>query len=340
MIVKFWGVRGSIPTPGQSDDIKRRLKSALVEALKARPGPDKLDEFINGLPPQINSVVGGNTPCLEVLHDGARLIIDAGSGIAPLGLELNLQSLSDRLSKPLEPETLTPPPVSAPAPKPMSLDILLTHTHWDHIQGFPFFRPAYHLENVINIYGDDVEQVENAFNFQQSNPRLFPITLQQIGATINFRALPKEGLKLGPFDIEAMPLPHPGGTLAFKVTAGGSTMVFATDYELRDGDPESDQARRQLSSFIAGVDVFISDTQYTYLENLSKQGWGHSNPLRVAEMALACGVKRFFLFHHDPCYNDTKLFDILDMTLSYINLLHPSNNLDIQLAIEGQEVQL
>ncbi|MDR2455773.1 MAG: MBL fold metallo-hydrolase, partial [Deltaproteobacteria bacterium] len=314
MIIKFWGVRGSIPTPGLPADIKRRLKEALVEAFKKRPSPDKLDEFIDSLPPHTNSLVGGNTPCLEVLHEGARLIIDAGSGIAPLGLELNLQSLAGQLSNPVDPETLTPLPASPASDKPMIVDLLLTHTHWDHIQGFPFFRPAYQLENVINVYGDDAEHIERTMAFQQATPKLFPIQLQMTGARVVFHTFPEDGLKLGPFDIEALPLPHPGGSLAFKIAAGGATMVFATDYELRDGDPESDKARVLLASFVQGADVFISDTQYTYLENLTKQGWGHSNPLRVVEMALACGVKRFFLFHHDPCYSDTKLFDILDMT--------------------------
>jgi phosphoribosyl 1,2-cyclic phosphodiesterase len=342
MIIKFWGVRGSIPTPGFPGDIKRRLKEALVEALKARPTPERLDEFIDGLPPDVNSQVGGNTACLEVLHEGERLIIDAGTGIASLGMELNLGHLAGRLSRPvLSAATLSPPQgLSVGSNRPMVLNLLLTHTHWDHIQGFPFFRPVYQLENVINVYAEDAGHAERTLGLQQSNPKLFPVQLKMTGARLNFHSFPKSGLKIGPFDIEALPLPHPGGSLAFKIKAGTSVMVFATDYELRDGDLESDRARRLLAEFIGGADVFISDTQYTYLENLTKQGWGHSNPLRVVEMALVAGVKSFYLFHHDPCYSDTKLYDMLDMTVAYINYLHPGNELAIRLAVEGSEIRL
>ena len=342
MIIKFWGVRGSIPTPGYPGYIKRRLKAALAEAVRVRPAPDRLDEFIDSLPPSVNSQIGGNTPCLEITHEGERLIIDAGTGIAPLGLELNLRRLTSGLNPVLPVETLLPGPfLPGPESANRPISLLFTHTHWDHIQGFPFFRPAYHPENAIDIYGADSKQVESTLALQQSSAKLFPIQLRDAGASLRFHDFPiGQGLALGPFSIEALPLPHPGGSLAFKISAGGRAVVFATYYELREADPDSGRARAALQSFLEGADVFISDTQYTYLENLNKEGWGHSNPLNVVEMALQCDVKRFFLFHHDPHYSDAKLFDMLDMTISYINFLHPGNALEINLAIEGREIRL
>ena len=330
MRLKFWGGGGSIPTPGFPGDLKRRVKESLVAYIRERPAPDRLDEFIDALPRSVTSMVGGNTPCLEIVHEGRRLIVDCGSGITGLGLEINLHHLTSALAPPLRPDESSL--------SPQTHDILLTHTHWDHIQGFPFFRPIYQPGTTLNIYGDDADLIEQALTFQQSTPRLFPVSLAMTGALINFRTFPAQGLTLGPFSIQSTPLPHPGGSLAYRIKAGGSTMVFATDYEFREGDPDSDRSKFLLSEFLRDADVFVSDTQYTYLENMSKEGWGHSNPLQVVEMALNCGVKRFFLFHHDPYYSDAKLFDMLDMTVSYMNLLHPGNNLSIDLAMEGREV--
>ncbi|MDR2441892.1 MAG: MBL fold metallo-hydrolase [Deltaproteobacteria bacterium] len=342
MRIKFWGVRGSIPTPGFPGDIKRRIKEALIESFKLDPHPDRLDEFIERLPTSVTSMVGGNTPCLEVTHENHRLIIDAGTGITGLGIEINLHHLTKELSKPRpSPDGVSPPlrPIDSDL-KPQIINLLLTHTHWDHIQGFPFFRPAYQPENIINIYGDDAALIEEALTVQQSSPRLFPVGLKNTGADIRFHTLTGDEMQIGPFRISILPLPHPGGSLAFKIHAGNGTMVFATDYEFRDGAPDANQNRGLLTKFLEKADVFISDTQYTYLENLTKEGWGHSNPIKVAEMALYSGVKKLFLFHHDPYYSDTKLFDMLDMTCAYIELLHPLNNLDIKLAIEGQVVDL
>ncbi|MDR1657579.1 MAG: hypothetical protein LBT47_08500 [Deltaproteobacteria bacterium] len=342
MRVKFWGVRGSIPTPGFPGDIKRRIKEALVGAIKTHPNPDRLDDFIENLPASVTSMVGGNTPCLEITHDSDRLIIDAGSGITGLGTEINLRHLTNQLVNPGSTfpnalECLKPAEFES---KPLVINLLLTHTHWDHIQGFPFFRPAYQPGNEIHIYGDNADLIEQALTFQQSTPRLFPVKLKTTGTHFMFHTFPAEGLSIGNFQVESLPLPHPGGSLAFKLKTKSSSMVFATDYELREDDPDYDRNRQLLAAFISGVDVFISDTQYTYLENITKEGWGHSNPIKVAEIALASGVKKLFLFHHDPYYSDTKLFDMLDMTSAYINLLHPGHEMQIKLAIEGQAVDI
>jgi ribonuclease BN (tRNA processing enzyme) len=117
-------------------------------------------------------------------------------------------------------------------------------------------------------------------------------------------------------------------------------VVFATDYEFSEMDGLHLEGRTRLAEFIAGADVFISDTQYTYLDHKTKEGWGHSNALSVVEMAAQAGVKSFFLFHHDPNYSDEKLYDILDKTRSYTSLLQNGTSMDIHLAAEGRVLKL
>jgi phosphoribosyl 1,2-cyclic phosphodiesterase len=136
-----------------------------------------------------------------------------------------------------------------------------------------------------------------------------------------------------------MRLPHPGGSTAYRIRAFGRTVIFATDYELLGDSPEINRVRDDLKAFIQAADVFISDTQYTYLESHSKEGWGHSNALNVVEMAHAAGVKRLYLFHHDPSNSDRKLYEMREKAASYSQLLFPGSGLAIHLAIEGSGIE-
>ncbi|MDR3203297.1 MAG: MBL fold metallo-hydrolase [Deltaproteobacteria bacterium] len=334
MKIKFWGVRGSVPSTFRADDLRRRLQEVLALALEHGLEAERIDEFMSSLSPRVTGLVGGNTPCLEITEGEDRLIIDAGTGIIDLGLILA--------------EGLDPPPLphadfevaKTQASKPLVLNILFTHTHWDHIQGLPFFKPIYQLENTINIYGLNKLDLIEALTIQQQSPKLFPVSLERSGACLNFYSFPHHGLKIGPFDIKCLAMPHPGGSLAFKIKTRSGTVVFATDYELLEADNFSCLCRPQLALFIQFADVFISDTQYTYLESMAKEGWGHSNPLKVVEMALAAGVKNFFHFHHDPFYSDSKLYDMLDKTIAYTKLLYPDSTMTIALATEGQEIEI
>jgi ribonuclease BN (tRNA processing enzyme) len=344
MIVKFWGVRGSIPSPPTPSALKERLKLALLQALETKPNPANLSDFLDSLPDRLVSTVGGNTSCLEISSGEDRLIIDAGTGINALGQDLTndfCEPDDERLKYLVDTKYLDlPTSTYTNNDKPINLNLLLTHTHWDHIQGLPFFNPLYNPMATINIYGCQAKQIQEALSIQQSSVYLFPILLEQVGAKLNFHDFPADGLKLGPFKIESMPLPHPGGCLAFKIKSGGKTIVFATDYEFASNDPDSESAEAELSQFIKMADIFVSDTQYTFLESMTKEGWGHSSPLKVAEMALNAGVKKFFLFHHDPFYSDRKLYDMLERTQAYTKLLNNGNKMEINLAIEGRMVEV
>jgi phosphoribosyl 1,2-cyclic phosphodiesterase len=345
MIIRFWGVRGSLPSPPGNSELKDKMARAVELALRERPAPEDAARFVAALPDSVTGFVGGNTPCLEISCRERTLIFDAGSGIRRLGdhltpkpeldIEQELKSLSGGGHK----ASPGGPPAPKAPPVKRQLDILFSHTHWDHIQGFPFFAPVYDKDTTITIHAANTRTVEDGLRAQQSTPLLFPIHFDELPAEIRFRTLTEEGLQLGPFSIDFMRLPHPGGSTAFRIRAFGRTVVFATDYELLGDTPEVNRARDDLRAFVQGADVFISDTQYTYLESHSKEGWGHSNALNVVDMAAAAAVKRLYLFHHDPSYGDVKLYDMLKKASSYSDLLFPGSGLSIHLATENTQLE-
>jgi ribonuclease BN (tRNA processing enzyme) len=344
MIIKFWGVRGSIPSPPTPNSLKERIKAALLDAIERKPDLTRINDLLDNMPDRLITTVGGNTSCLEVKEGDDFLIIDAGTGINALGRELTHVSFdpdAERLKYLVETQyhDLAVSPFTE-SEKPLHINLLFTHTHWDHIQGFPFFNPLYLRTSTIDIYGQDANQIREALYLQQSSQRLFPVSLEHVASKLHFHDFPPDGLKLGPFEIDSLPLPHPGGSLAFKIKSGGKTVVFATDYEFMIGDPQSEESEQRLIKFIDKADVFVSDTQYTFLESMTKEGWGHSSPLRIAEIALHAEVSKFFLFHHDPFYSDHKLYDMLERTSAFTNLLSSGHEMLINLAIEGNEVEV
>ncbi|MDR2460566.1 MAG: MBL fold metallo-hydrolase [Deltaproteobacteria bacterium] len=328
MLVRFWGVRGSLPSPPTNADIRAKITQAITIAQESFLAGEKLsvEELINKLPPHVPGFVGGHTPCLEISQGDRVLIFDAGTGIRELG-----SFLYPRLTSGTDSETL---------PSPKTLDLFFTHTHWDHIQGFPFFAPIYDPNVTLNIYALDIDEVEKNLKIQQSTPHLFPMNFDNLSAKINFHKLTKAPLELAPFSIDFISLPHPGGSTAYKVKGQDQSVIFATDYELLDDCPTAVQEREQLCAFIQNATIFISDSQYTYLESHSKEGWGHSNALNVVNMAQLAGVKDLYLFHHDPNYNDEKLFSNLEKANIYNELLFAKSQMGIHLAIEGLSLEL
>ena len=244
MEVRFWGVRGSIPVAGS-------------HVLRT----------------------GGNTSCIEVVHDGHRLIIDGGTGLRELGDAIGYQ--------------------------PVELTVLFTHTHWDHIQGVPFFTPAYHAGSNLTFAGPtrDAGTLHDALATQM-RPPTFPIQLDDLAAHIDYRAISEsDELEIGPFRVRSVDLFHPDGVRAYRIEAGSRIFVHATDVEHGDTlDP-------RLIRFAEGADLLSHDAQYTREEYLgmggpSRRGWGHATWRDAVNVARAAGVHRLALFHHDPRRND------------------------------------
>ena len=267
MRIKFWGVRGSIPTPGR-DTV----------------------EF------------GGNTTCIEILSAGKeRIIFDAGTGIRVLGLELMQAEFGQGKGK---------------------AHIFFTHSHWDHIQGFPFFAPAYvgrkdmqgnritDFCNEFNLYGaaDVGDRLESTLRGQMDN-YYFPVDLNYLSSSINFRTLKNNRVTIGSITISALKLVHPNGVLGYRIEDGNSSVALATDCE----HPSDGTIDQNLLELAQNVDVLIYDGQYTSEEYAphkfnqpgpGKQGFGHSTAEEGIRAAKAAGAKRLLITHHDPLHND------------------------------------
>ena len=238
---------------------------------------------------------GGNTSCVEVRADGHVLIFDAGTGIRSLGLALAREFKG----------------------QPLTVHLFISHTHWDHIQGFPFFVPAYTPDTTIHVYGapGQGQSFEKVLRGQMEAD-YFPVGLYDMTATIDvheFRAAPFE---IGSVRVDAAHVNHPAMNLAYRVTCDGRRLVYATDVEPyantldhvagrgADGRMFGEKLDRELVEFVAGADLHIADAQYTDDEYPAKVGWGHSALSATVDLAVAARVKSLALFHHDPMHAD------------------------------------
>ena len=279
MLVRFWGVRGSIPTPSAA-----------------------------------THKYGGNTSCLEVRTAGGQLLIfDAGSGIRALGRSL-LQE--------------TPP-------EGHRIMLFLTHYHWDHIQGFPFFEPMYAPQNYVYLHGFQSANVsvERAMGEQMANP-YFPVNMGVMRATRHFYTIGEETLQVGDARVTTRFLNHPQGCLGYRIEDADRVLVYATDNE--HGDELGDRNVRALAE---NADVLIYDAQYTPEEYPSKVGWGHSTWEQGALIAKEVGVKELILFHHDPDHTDFFLDSMVqDARKIFPNTHAARERMEIDLALFSLEI--
>lgn len=245
--ITFWGVRGSIPTPGR--------------------------EFRK---------YGGNTLCIEVRCGDTILIFDAGTGIRELGRSLNSEF----------------------GDTPIDLNLLISHTHWDHIQGFPFFEPAYMKKNSLSIYGGhSVSTLESLF-IGQMNREYFPVTLIELGADIRFIELNENPFYIDNVMIYFTHLLHPVLSLGFRVTYGNKIFVYATDNEILLEPDMQDYNKKNYQRLIQDADVLVAECQYTEQEYSSRVGWGHAAIEQVVRLSNEFGVKNLYAFHHDFSHTD------------------------------------
>src|SRR5262245_24994600 len=272
---------------------------------------------------------GGNTSCVEVRTAGGTLIVlDCGSGAYGLGQAL-----------------------LAEASGPRHGHLFITHTHWDHIQGFPFFAPLFVPGYVWDIYGPgDLGGRLEEILAGQMEYAYFPITLGQLGATVHYHDLVEGTFTLDDVCITMRYLNHPALTLGYRLEADGVVLVYATDHEPH-ARPQPDQPGevpagalpvhhedRGHIEFLRGADLIIHDSQYTAAEYAQKIGWGHSPVTYVVDVALAARAKRLALFHHDPARQDADLDRVLEMCRERAAAAH--SPLDIIAAAEGQTIEL
>jgi phosphoribosyl 1,2-cyclic phosphodiesterase len=259
-LVTFWGTRGSISTPGR-----------------------------------ITEKYGGNTSCITVQYQDTHIILDAGTGIRNLGIELADERKGTE--------------------NQLSLHLFLSHTHWDHIQGLPFFQPAYLKDAKLTIYGSPQKEVFLAAILKgQMDPEYFPVGMATLFADTSIQEISEEVIHLGEVTIDWQEqVYHPGGSVRYRLRVNGKKIVYATDVELNrifQPDPGSGghrAAARDYLEFVSNADLLIADGQYTEEEYLSKVGWGHSSIDLLLKTAHEAQVKQLAIFHHDPQHSDTFL---------------------------------
>jgi len=296
--IRFWGVRGSIPVPGKS-----------------------------------TVRYGGNTSCVEVRADSEIIILDAGSGIRLLGLELDKEF----------------------GPRSMKLTLLISHTHWDHIQGLPFFSPAYNQKNLIRVLGYEGARAGLAkILASQMETPFFPVSLRELPSHLAIEELKETDFQVGKVEVHSKFANHPGICAGYRLFTRSGSIAYFPDNEpyeplklhlaSRDGISQEEARdfataeRAKMVEFLQGCELAIMDTQYTDDEYAKHIGWGHSSLSSVVSLALDANVVRLVLFHHDPNHDD----EMIDKMLEHARALVAKSEkpLKVEAAREGAEILL
>jgi phosphoribosyl 1,2-cyclic phosphodiesterase len=322
MKARIWGARGSLPVALSHQQIRAKLVTALEGAVgRDLDTPEKISSYIdNDLDFHVRGTYGGNSSCVEVeawdtdaIHE--HIILDLGTGVRPLaGAKLARYG----------------------ARNPQTYHVFMSHLHWDHIMGFPFFTPAYIPGNRIIIYGCHKE-LETAFRRQQ-DPISFPVSFDQLAATIEFVQMePGVPLRLHDVTITAKLQLHAGDSYGYRLESGGKAMVYSTDSEHKlDNAAE----RVAVVDFFRDADLVIFDAMYSLAESISvKADWGHSSSVIGVGLCQLAGVHKLCLFHHEPIHDDAQIASVLAETQHYAAVTGEAP-LEIVSAYDGLEMTL
>jgi len=258
----------------------------LLAAYREAGCPADVEGFLAARSFVERSTYGGNTACVEVVEGEHQLILDAGSGIRPLGFKM----IGGQCGKGRG-----------------EIHLIISHTHWDHIMGFPFFVPAFIPGNTITLYGCH-ERMRERFEHQQVLTH-FPVTLDQMQSAKTFVQLEVgKTFTIGPFHISSIKHYHPGDAYGYRIETKSGVFVYATDAEYTELPWEQ---RQKHIEFLRDADVLIFDAAYGLVEAVDKLNWGHSSPFIGVEMANDANVKKLVLFHHDPATPEQQISEAL-----------------------------
>jgi phosphoribosyl 1,2-cyclic phosphodiesterase len=318
MRVRFWGTRGSIPVALTSADVRDKLAQALVKASgRTFASYEEAHAFAaSELDFSLTHTFGGHTPCVEIEVPGNEYFVcDMGSGARPFGVHV----------------------LAKQARKPATVNVFMSHVHWDHIMGFPFFGPAYVPGTKIRIHGcHDV--LEHAFRLQQSPP-CFPVTFEQLGASIEFVKLePDKPHTVAGLTVTPHLQLHGGDSYGFRFEHQGKVAIYSTDSEHK---LENRAEAEAFAQFFREADVVIFDAMYALAEAISvKADWGHSSNIVGVELCQMARAKHLVLFHHEPANNDATLEGLLREARRFEELTRGEHALQVSAAYDGLEIDL
>lgn len=316
--VKFWGTRGSIPTAQNSHQLKKKMSLVLEEAIEQElKDPDMIDVFLDSLRFPLTGTYGGNSSCIEIDQgQGDFILCDFGSGAREFAGHYLANGGAQR-SK--------------------TFHVFMSHLHWDHIMGFPFFTPAYIPGHKIIIYGCH-DHIEDTFRRQHSAPN-FPVDFSALGADIEFRKMTVgQPIEVEGITVDAQLQLHEGDSYGYRFRKSDKSIVYSTDSEHKVDD--QDELDRFVE-FIQNADLVVFDAMYSLLEAVTlKEDWGHSSNLMGVELCLRGNAKTLCLFHHDPIHSDQQIYNSLLEAESFAKLIGNGQSLDVIAAHDGLCVML
>ncbi len=290
--VVFWGTRGSLPIALTADAVRHKVMAALTAANGRRfASRSELADFVDGLPFATAGTFGGHSSCVEIVTGGPEHIIcDMGSGARPLA-QAKLAAYG--------------------AARPQVYHVFISHLHWDHLMGFPFFLPMYIPGNRIVIHGCH-DRLEEAMRLQMRAP-CFPVDYSQAGATIEYHAMtPGQPHAVAGLTVTPHRQLHAGDSYGYRFAGQGRCVVYSTDSEHK---LEDNGERQGFIEFFQAADLVVFDAMYSLAEAVSvKADWGHSSNVVGVELCQAAGARRLALFHHEPVNDDEQLGRLLDET--------------------------
>lgn len=263
-----------------------------------------------------NMEYGGNTTCVEIDVPGTQevLVMDSGTGIRNLG-----NKMVDRSGE-------------------IRGRIFITHPHWDHIQGFPFFQPIYGSKNYFSIHMPDQDKEGGCKDILDGHltKTFFPVTLDMIDANLEYITQPQDRIDYEHYEVEFILANHPVQTAVYKIHVGDKKIVFCPDNELGALDRQNSTFQTRMKEFVQGADLLIHDGQYSRISYKDKKGWGHSAWEHVVDFAKATEVERLFITHHDPDSDDKQLRTLDD----HLEDEYGSVFDEVGLAKEGYQISL
>jgi phosphoribosyl 1,2-cyclic phosphodiesterase len=318
MRVRFWGTRGSIPVGMTSAAIRAKLIAALTQARGRRlDTPEAVEAFVDGeLDFTVRRTFGGNSSCVQLdAGDEAYVLCDMGSGARVFANHV----LATRRGV------------------PAVYHVFMSHTHWDHIMGFPFFMPAYIPGNTIRIYGCHA-WLEEAFRRQQGPPS-FPVEWARLGADIRFVTLePGRPSDVAGFRVTAKRQHHSGDSYGYRFERDGRIVVYSTDSEHKLDDPGEALA---FAEFFRDADLVIFDAQYSLAEAISiKEDWGHSSNVVGVELCQMARARHLCMFHHEPTHDDAQIATVLAETRRFEEITRGDHAVQVSAAWDGMEIDL